>query len=332
MQSGSKTLYSLTGSGVRRKGLSPPILAALWETFCIPRMLYGVEILNLQEGEKSCLDRYQNQVFKNLLGIPKTASSAAVSLLTGLPPISTAVDLLHLRLLGKLVSLPQARLERRLFHHTLCHHLHSPTITRLMAILNKYNLPDVRDCLQDKATYHAWKRKITMTTTLTVSMNTCKEVEERSSLHIFHGVNPSLLHDIFPTVIDPPYLREAVVIKAQLLTDTYPTRARLVKITKNSFDPQCPACETALETVEHLIGECDRYQNERKQVLSLFPRSATTPLERLPPATKSMLITRLILLGVTGPVQEKVVMHDFHRITLQYLYDIHKTRPPYSRT
>ena len=64
MQSGSKTLFSLTGSGAKRRGLSPPILTTLWETYCIPRMLYGTEIINLHEGEKTTLDKYQNQVFK----------------------------------------------------------------------------------------------------------------------------------------------------------------------------------------------------------------------------------------------------------------------------
>ena len=75
------------------------------KAYCIPSMLYGVEITNLYEGEKATLDKYQNQVFKNLLGLPKSTNSAAINLLTGLAPLSTCVDLLRLRLLGKLLLL-----------------------------------------------------------------------------------------------------------------------------------------------------------------------------------------------------------------------------------
>ena len=157
MQIGSKTLYSLTGSGAKRRGLSPPILAVLWDVFCVPRMLYGVEIINLLKGETSTLDKYQNQVFKTLLGLPKTTSSAAINLLTGLAPLSTCVDLMHLRLLGKLLVLPPSRVESRLFYHTLCQHPNAPTLKRLKVILAKYNLPDLTQCCSESYTYQAWE-------------------------------------------------------------------------------------------------------------------------------------------------------------------------------
>ena len=324
MQNGSKTLYSLTGSGAKRRGLSPPILAALWETYCIPRMLYGVEITNLHKGEKATLDKYQNQVFKNLLGLPKSTSSAAINLLTGLAPMSTCVDLLHLRLLGKLLLLPHTRLESRLFHHILCQYPQSLTLKKYKTILQQYNLPDVTESCGEVPTYQMWKRKISLAARQLVTTTTCREVQERSSLFLFNGVNPAHIQDIFPTTIDPPHLREAITIKAQLLTGTYLTRSRLHKISKDVQDPQCLTCKAADETVTHFISECTKYLAERQSVLSKFPTTVIAKLEKLHPAQRSIAITRLILLGTA--CQIKVEIPDFHTITLQYLVDIHRKR------
>jgi len=221
IQSGSRTLYSLTGSGAKKRRLSPPILATIWETYCVPRMLYGSEIINLQEGEKNTMDKYQNQVFRTLLGLPRTASSGAVRLLTGLAPLSTSIDLLHLRLLGKLLSLPHTRLESRLFFHTLCQHPQSQTLKKLSTILEKYNLPGLREYTNDQASYPRWKRKISAAANETTDLAATRAIQEHSTLHLFSGIKLAHLQDIFPSVTEPPYLRHAILIKAQLLTGTY---------------------------------------------------------------------------------------------------------------
>ena len=287
-------------------------------------MLYGVEIINLLKGETATLDKYQNQVFKTLLGLPKSASSAAVNLLTGLAPLSTSVDLAHLRLLGKLLVLPLSRVESRLFHHTLCQHPNAPTLKRLKTTLEKYNLPDLTECCSEAYTYQAWKKKITIAASEFVAASTSRYIQEQSSLSLFVGVNPAHFKDLYPSVIDPPRLREAISIKAQLLTHTYLTRSRLCKITKDVSDPLCTACNSAIETVEHIIGECTMYSDERRKVLSYFSADVRNDLNRLPPSQTAFYITRLILLGISG--QNKLDSKDFYMTTFQYLTDIHHKR------
>ena len=324
MQSGSKTLFSLTGSGAKRRGLSPPILTTLWETYCIPRMLYGTEIINLYEGEKATLDKYQNQVFKTLLGLPRTTSSAAVNLLTGLTPVSTSIDLLHLRLLGKILTLPHTRLESRLFYHALCQHPQSNTLKKYKDILQKYNLPELTTCSRLQHPYQTWKRKFSDAAKETVMRSTWQEVQEKSTLHLFSGISPAQLDDIFPTVIEPANLREAVILKAQLLTSTYLTKTRLSKIQRNVVDTLCPACKTEEETTTHMISDCVVYDPERQALLLRFPANETSELGKLSKAQQSTAVTRLILLGIT--LQGKTEAVDFHKITLQYILGIHHAR------
>ena len=129
---------------------------------------------------------------------------------------------------------------------------------------------------------------------------------------------------MFPVTLDPPHLRKAIAIKAQLLTGTYLTNARLNKIKKVGQDPTCPACGIIAETVSHFVGECVKYSKERESVLSKFPAVTSAHLRELPPAQQVIATTKAILLGTTG--QTTIDIPDFHNITLQYLIDIHHIR------
>ena len=157
--------------------------------------------------------------------------------------------------------------------------------------------------------------------------STWQEVQEKTTLHLFSGISLAQLDDIFPTVIEPANLREAVILKAQLLTGTYLTKTRLSKIQRNVADTLCPACKTEEETTTHMISECAVYDPERQALLLRFPANETSDLERLSKAQQSTAVTILILLGITN--QGKTEAVDFHKITLQYILGIHHTRLPF---
>ena len=150
------------------------------------------------------------------------------------------------------------------------------------------------------------------------------EASHKSTLHLFHGLELSLLGPIFPSVIHPSRLRLAINIKAQLLTGTYLTKARICKISRLSSDPSCPSCQAPAESVCHFVGECESYQPERKALLENFPTSARTELSKLSLENQPFALSKLILLGILANVSYHFT--DFHCKTLQYLLDIHQKR------
>ena len=171
--------------------------------------------------------------------------------------------------------------------------------------------------------------------------STWQEVQDKPTLHLFYGISPAQLDDIFstviesaqlddifptviesaqlddifPTVIEPANLREAVILKAQLLTGTYLTKTRLSKIQRNVVDTLCPACNTEEETTTHMISECAVYVPERQALLLKFPANETLDLRRLSKAQQGTAVARLLLLGITSQGKTEVV--DFHKITLR---------------
>ena len=81
---GYSTFFSLTGTKQGSQRLLPHICSHLWRTFCIPRMLYGVQVHRLTGYMLNRLDHAQNLLFKRILGLPKSCANEAVYLLPGL--------------------------------------------------------------------------------------------------------------------------------------------------------------------------------------------------------------------------------------------------------
>ena len=75
---GTQTYYALTGAGAYTGGLLPHHSARLWRVYCIPRMLYGVPIMNFNQTMRNKLNRSQHQLFKKILGLPTSAADEAI--------------------------------------------------------------------------------------------------------------------------------------------------------------------------------------------------------------------------------------------------------------
>ena len=181
-------------------------------------MLYGVEALNLTETEKKALDKMQSQLLKSLLGLPKSAALLAVPLLTGLPLLSDSVNLLHLRLVGKILSLPSHRIEHRLLTSAICLEPTIRTVKVIRAVLEKYDLPSPADLIQLAYPYASWKKLATEAVERKALTSMIYETSLKSSPLLFHDIEVALISPVFPSIIRPTRLRLAINIKAQLLT------------------------------------------------------------------------------------------------------------------
>ncbi|XP_063968861.1 uncharacterized protein LOC129281930 [Lytechinus pictus] len=154
---GLKTFYALTGAGAYTGGLLPQHCATLWRVYCVPRMLFGAAVINFTKGMLKRLNQSQLQLFKQILGLPKSAADEAVHLLTGLIPISAQVDVVK-QLIGQLLDLPHERFEYRTFLHALSKQ--TVTIRAWQTILLKYNLPDLQSLTLDPIPYCQWKKTV----------------------------------------------------------------------------------------------------------------------------------------------------------------------------
>ena len=93
IQTARKTVYVLLGSGLHGKnGISPIISFHMWSTFVIPRLLHGIELLNIRKSDIDTLERYQRKFLKQIQTLPERIASVAVLTLLGAKTIEAQID------------------------------------------------------------------------------------------------------------------------------------------------------------------------------------------------------------------------------------------------
>ena len=323
---GLHAFYALCGAGAHTLGLVPLLSVRLWNIYCIPRMLYGTSILHLNKSMLSKLNRAQTHLFKRILGIPVTAADESVSLLTGLIPISHRIGQEKLLLLGQLLDLDSTRFERRTFLHALS--IGTPSVKGLKGILDMYKLPTIEDLITNPIPYVSWKRRVKNSISAAVEDATQEGAATKSSLAFWHGksINP---RNLYPK--DPPstIIRQALTIRAQLLTSTYLTRTRLTKI-KKATNTKCPLCNLEEDTVVHVVAACSTTVNLLEDLIARASRLLHNVLDSAPntPLLNTQdpsHLTCAILLPY-DPYLPSTVNDSILKMTLHYLYKIHAHR------
>jgi hypothetical protein len=94
-----RTLYSLIKTGVDgTNGLNPRTSCKIYQVYVIPRLLYGLETLNLKKKDMATLSSFHIGTLKRLQSLPIRTANSAVYLLLGTLPISAELhkrQLLH---------------------------------------------------------------------------------------------------------------------------------------------------------------------------------------------------------------------------------------------
>jgi hypothetical protein len=147
-------VYALLAPGLHaRKGMSPIVSAKLWQTYVIPRSLYGIEVLNYTNTDILKFERLQLQICRQIQGLPNRTANAAVYILLGLEPIQSVVDKLLLTFFGCIIQ-DEDSIEYRIVERQL--QMPSENINtfvnRLKAVLHKYGLPKPDELLETVAT------------------------------------------------------------------------------------------------------------------------------------------------------------------------------------
>ena len=318
---GTKTFYAMTGAGAYTGGLLPHHCARLWKVYCIPRMLYGVAIARLTQVMRRKLDRAQHQLFKKVLGLPNSAADEAVYLLTGLIPLSMQVDLDTLLVIGQIINLPHSRYEVRTLLHAITQS--TPMMRAWENILSGYKLPDLHSLISKPFPYVTWKSTAKQAVKSVLQDNIQDALNTKSSLSFF-SKDAFAPQELYPTSCSSSFLRQAVIIRSQLATQTYLTQLRLSKLKKSS-NKTCQLCKEEDEDTIHFIAKCPQLKSHRQVFLDALhklgtPRETLTPFQSDPLTfTQAVLLPSIILASPH-------YMHAIITATLSYLYNVHSSR------
>ena len=100
--------YATQSLGSRTCPLSPKIASKLYNSSCIPKLLYGAELLELEEESMAQLEQFHAGSAKLFQGLPKHTSNVASIGTIGWSTIQAKVDIMRLMFLWRLLLLPMS--------------------------------------------------------------------------------------------------------------------------------------------------------------------------------------------------------------------------------
>ncbi|CAC5377148.1 unnamed protein product [Mytilus coruscus] len=159
-----RTLYSLMGVGLYgENGLDPQTSMSIMNTYIIPIMLYGLEIV-IPRGR--CLETLNIQfkkILKQLLSLPKTVADPAICIISGMLPVEAQIDVKILTFYGNITRQEKSSIEWQLAERQLnVKSINSNSwFSLLRKIFLKYELNDPGQYLVNPISKYQWKSEIT---------------------------------------------------------------------------------------------------------------------------------------------------------------------------
>ena len=100
-----RTTCCLMGAGLHENnGLDPDTSIHILQTYILPLLVYGLEVLLPRKILMDKLERFYKKLLKQILSLPKTVADPAVYTLTGTIPIEGVVHSRALNLFGSIQS------------------------------------------------------------------------------------------------------------------------------------------------------------------------------------------------------------------------------------
>ncbi|MES9882009.1 MAG: reverse transcriptase family protein, partial [Sedimenticola sp.] len=268
---GRKAAYSLMGAGLHSgNGLKQSICAELWKTEVLPRMLFGLETLELNLKQMEKLESFQRKCLKQIQGLPDKTSNSAVLALLGIPPIEKVIHKSMLSLFVKIIK-DHETVEYDIAVRQLA--MKSPNeyswFNQIKMILDKYDLPTAYKLLSNSPSKLAWKKSVKCALYNEVTNAWYEDVTTKPSLKY---INPEILrvgrpHPIWSTVRDNIHDSRMAQLKCRLLTGTYNLQGNRAVFNQYKVNPVCKLCESEPETRQHFLTGCTAFQPEREDYL-----------------------------------------------------------------
>ncbi|CAG2204057.1 unnamed protein product [Mytilus edulis] len=343
LKTARKTVYAMLGPGLHaRKGMSPIVALKVWQTYAIPRCLYGIEIMNYTKTDILKLERLQQQVCRQIQGLPNRTANAATYVMLGVEPIQATVDRLVLTFFGGIIQ-DSASIEFMIIERQLC--MSPPNsnnfINRLKEILDKYGLPKAQEIMNSKPTKEIWKRTVKKAINMHWEKQWLVEKENKTTMQ-YLDINQQPIgkpHQIWQLVPNTTIEVKKAEIKARLITRTYTLQSDREKFTRGRESDKCLLCETSREDTHHFLITCTALKMERDKHLSVLKSylKNNTPVGTFDRVEEQGLLVLFILNPSATKFKElfklkKSNCKDIEAITRTLCYSLHIKRTLLNQT
>ena len=336
VQTGRRTMYAMMGAGAYgSSGVAPPLVAHLWRTYALPRMIYGLEVFNLSTKEIQQLEQLQRTVLRQIQNFPITTPLVAVYGLLGVRPIEQELDLRKLTFLGSVLmnkdTLEYEIAQRQLAVKSFESRSWFSVCNRL---LYKYNLPCVYLLQQSTDGMKKWKEQVKIAIDTYVQSQWLAECKKSLQYLNVEALEVGKIHPSWGSLPNDTTAVKRSIPKLRLLTGSYILQENRARFNQYSIDATCTLCGVGCESRMHFIVECSRLQPVRhKHILNLkstlMSENSSVSVDLY--TNNSEKLTQIILdcskYGAGGLLKlSKDSITKIEHISRNLCYDLHKTR------
>ncbi|VDI23737.1 Hypothetical predicted protein [Mytilus galloprovincialis] len=261
-----RTLYALMGSGVHgTNGLDPVTSYKIYNTYVLPRLLYGLEAIPLNKTNISQLESFHRKNLRHFQSLPQRTAIAAIYLLIGGLPIEAELHKKQLSFLHNLLSSNVQRVDDIIIRQMSVNYDNPNSFfSKIREILLKYGLPPIHLLQETLPSKLKWKSLVTKHLN-TYWQNTLRDdAESKSTLkhmdteHLLVGKN----HPVW-TIFDKTKaeVRKAI-IKARIVSGTFILNSDRAKFNQ-APSSVCQLCNLSEENISHFLLECPILSNTR---------------------------------------------------------------------
>ena len=159
IQIARRTVYALIGAGLHGfSGLNPRVSIHLINCYVIPRLLYGLDVIQLSASDVKNLNVYFNKLIKQIQHLPERTANAGALLLLGQIPIEGQI---HKRMLCTFrnVIANTNSVEQNIAYRQLATKSNDSK-SGFIKITQMYDLPLPYDLMETPPNKRKWKKKL----------------------------------------------------------------------------------------------------------------------------------------------------------------------------
>ncbi|CAH1782795.1 unnamed protein product [Owenia fusiformis] len=281
---GKRKMYSLFGLGSKSGGLTPIVSAKLYNSFSIPTMLYGDQIIDYKRGEIEQLEVTQRQICRRIQFLPKNSSNPTSIMPLGIMPIQMKIMYDRLLMFFGILCLPMNNIYKQLMLLRLTQIVtcslpswNSP-ISRMWQCVQRFNLEEAVIEMLTSAifpTKPAWKLKIRDL----IGCEIRRDFRTTSSMYNRHEICQNIC-DISETsagLMKPTAWWTLSRLKPELLIPCknimrLATDCHDLRVKNSGINCICVLCDFfEIETIDHFLNSCNAYSDEHAK-LTLITR------------------------------------------------------------
>ncbi|CAC5381596.1 unnamed protein product [Mytilus coruscus] len=243
-----------------------------YNSYVIPKLLYGLEVLPLNNSQLDILKRFHISNLRRFPSLPTRTATCIVYLLLGALPIDAEIHKRHLSLLHNIVTCDNTTIRNLLLRQRAVNGNNCDSFFgRIQEILEFYKLPDIDTLLLEQPSKLAFKYQCKCAIQKTWINLLKSEIDNKSTLKY---INAKVLaigtsHTLWKSLCAMVSEVKMGITKARMVTGTFMTQATRYKFKIENSDHICQLCAIYSEDIKHILLECPALHIVR-QILQPF--------------------------------------------------------------